>query len=1433
MKKTSITLTIILISIIVYGQTTLINPATNGGFESGTTYPLNGWTLVNHATNIWTLGNTPGGQSGARCAYITNAAPAWTYTTTTSQTSHFYRSVTFPAGETEISLSFKWKCQGESGYDRLLVYTCTAAPASGTPASSTTAWGTATLVGGPYNSNTTWQTATVSLPAALAGTTTNLIFTWQNDGSLGSSPPVAVDDISLVSSSPYLMSNTPVTTCSGKFVDDGGEAGNYTSADYTKTFTPGTAGMNLQFVFTTWTMGDAEDFLSIYDGPTTGSPLIGTFNNTTGSPGTVTATNGTGQLTFQWTSDNNGLGAGWVATIACVSPPPANDNCSGATTLTVNPNLACGTVTAGTVLSATPSSDANDCGATIDDDDVWYKFVATATTHYISLLNVAGSVTDMYHSVFTGTCGSLGAALLCSDPNNSIVSGLTIGNTYYVRVYTYSSTGGQTTTFDICVGTPPPPPANDDCANAVMLTVNPTLTCTATTSGTVASATASPDANGCFGDSDDDVWYKFVATHASHVITLSNIAGSTTDMYFSVHSGACGSLTELLCSDANSNTVTGLTPGNTYYVRVFTYTSTGGQTSTFDVCVATEPMAYVSCTVTQPNTTGVPINSTNKEIIRMEIVVTGISSPLSATAFRVQTTGTTSVSDIQNMRIWYTGNSTTFATTTQFGATVAAPSGSMTVAGSQTLTTGTNYFWLSYDIVPGATAGNVVDAECDRITVGSNRTPTTTAPFGSRPITPPPPVNDEPCGATILAVNNGSCSFQTANLEVSTTASSGIPAPGCSSLGVDIWFQAVVPASGRLIVDLSQSGGPTDMGMAWYYSSTNNCNNIDNLIECDDDDSQDGAMPMICRSGVMCTVPGDCAQNATLTPGMTVYIRIWEYGGGTFGQFDICAYEPSSPGAPSTCATAQVIAALPFTASGQSTCCRINDYNSGDGCGSLYQDGEDFLYSYTPSTNQTIDITTTGTLSYTGLFITDKCPTAGGVNCIASAESSSGNPSLCGVSLNSGTTYYIMIDTDGSPMCTPFNISIMPSTAPTCNMAYTVATTTYSWDTYMGTNIVLPIDDRFCNIYIPVGFPTCFDGYQFSGLLVSSNGYLIYDPISCSTNLPTTNAAPNTYSPWSITAAIPNVDNAPRNAILGPWHDIDPAEGGVITYGILGTAPNRRFVVTWADAPLFSSSCGQLITQQIKIFETTNNIEIHIKDKEFCTAWNNGAAIMGLHNYNGTQAVVPAGGYNYPTTWEAHNEAWKFTYACPTCIVPLPVELTSFKGKNEGPVNKLWWSTSSETNNEYFVIEKFTNGEFQEIGRINGSGNSNTVKYYEFYDDLALQINSYYKLKQVDFNGKFKYSDIISVSKPISFEQTVYPNPAIDVVNISLANDVSTVQAIVSNNFGQKIISHIIDVNNSVFQLNVSDLENGVYTLHVIDLTGNTILKDKVIINRK
>lgn len=196
MKKLLIFVTLLaVLSAMGLYATVLIDPSGDGGFENGATLEANGWTVVNHTTNKWFVG-APGMNSGTNGAFISNDNGVTNaYTNTTSQTSHIYRDVTFPEGFGGL-LAFNWKAGGESTWDRLLVYMApqTVTPVAGTPASNSTTLTGATLVG-TLNLQTTWQSAIIGL-AAFSGAQ-RLIFTWQNDGSGGTQPPIAIDNISL------------------------------------------------------------------------------------------------------------------------------------------------------------------------------------------------------------------------------------------------------------------------------------------------------------------------------------------------------------------------------------------------------------------------------------------------------------------------------------------------------------------------------------------------------------------------------------------------------------------------------------------------------------------------------------------------------------------------------------------------------------------------------------------------------------------------------------------------------------------------------------------------------------------------------------------------------------------------------------------------------------------------------------------------------------------------------------------------------------------------------------------------------------------------------------------------------------------------------------------------------------------------------------
>ncbi len=138
-----------------------------------------------------------------------------------------------------------------------------------------------------------------------------------------------------------------------------------------------------------------------------------------------------------------------------------------------------------------------------------------------------------------------------------------------------------------------------------------------------------------------------------------------------------------------------------------------------------------------------------------------------------------------------------------------------------------------------------------------------------------PPANDTCDGAISLEVGQQSCGTMAIGDNTFAT-DSGIGSPGCANYhGGDLWFSAVVPESGSLVVETKQVDGSdvSDTGMAAY---SGDCSNL-TLIECNDDGG-DGLFSKVELSG--------------LNPGETIYIRVWEYGNNSFGEIGVCAYNP-------------------------------------------------------------------------------------------------------------------------------------------------------------------------------------------------------------------------------------------------------------------------------------------------------------------------------------------------------------------------------------------------------------------------------------------------------------------------------------------------------------------------------------------------------------
>jgi hypothetical protein len=162
--------------------------------------------------------------------------------------------------------------------------------------------------------------------------------------------------------------------------------------------------------------------------------------------------------------------------------------------------------------------------------------------------------------------------------------------------------------------------------------------------------------------------------------------------------------------------------------------------------------------------------------------------------------------------------------------------------------------------------------------------------------------------------------------------------------------------------------------------------------------------------------------------------------------------------------------------------------------------------------------------------------------------------------------------------------------------------------------------------------------------------------------------------------------------------------------------------------------------------------------------------------------------------------------------IVLPVELLIFEGKNTEGGNLLTWLTASETQNKGFDIERSTDGvSFEKIGFVLGNGTTIQKQDY-FFKDESFEGVVYYRLKQLDFDGRFEYSKIISIDgKGKTVVLSVFPNPSNGLFNIFGVDDSDTESYTLMNSVGQAVS---IKVQNDG-QVDMSVYPSGVYYLRV------------------
>jgi len=1056
----------------------------------------------------------------------------------------------------------------------------------------------------------------------------------------------------------------------------------------------------------------------------------------------------------------------------------SNDESTGAIALTVNPTTACAVTKAGVTYGATQSPDApSGCFDFNSIEDVWYKFVATNSWHIISFSNVSSGA--MIAGLYTGSIESL-QPVTCIQTTSPNAKNLVVGQTYYIRAYTYPPNVGPIiqADFNICVSTAPPPPVNDDCANAISIAVNPSTICTSVTAGTLLSATPSPGPTSACGVFEDDVWYKFIATKTSHIITLQNVSGATTNMAFQVLSN-CGANNTLLCSNPETNVVDGLIPGNTYYVRVASFGSFDGAQVTFDICIASPAdMVYTSSTTFQSSTTSVNVGSVDQPIIRVGVNVSGAANALTLTQLSFNTNGSTSPANIANAKVYFTGTSFSFSNAVQFGNTVASPNGAFTVNGSQILVGGIssaiNNFWLVFDIPCNATVGNVVDAECTSLTVSSPRTPTITAPIGSRAINAATTtatvtqattafVAQGATNAQILAVTaNGCANANVTSLNFTTTGSTNA---ATSLVGAKVFYTsnttfattsqfgtAIVNPNGTFVVTGSQPIA-TGTGYFWLVYDIAATATIGNVVDATCTAVVINAMsvspaspaPFGARPVVASLVNDDAPGAVLLTVGSNCFGAIYSN--------DVATSGPGEP-YPSCSGAAAAPVWFKFVAP-PSGAVRIS---TDVGSGNSLSDSKIALFS------------ATNVNDYSSFNILG-CDEDGG-HALGFGKMSV----LYSTDLTPGSTYYVAVDESFFPGT--FCITVAELTSSMLSLSNTCANSSQPIFASGGANNYS-------------GWLSLLDQTsKLIALVKSQPGF-----------------APGLYK------ARQNIHSGPVRNSSGTFY------------------LNRSFSIDHPSASNVQMKLFFLNTELAAL--TTVDPSVNLSNLSSSKQSNGGTTCFGTFNTaNGSISTLPQteSGTSGGASWITVNSPSLSNFYLNKIGSTLPVSLVYFNGKKGVSGNQLSWKVNCTTGGNKFGVERSENGvAFIEITTIYANIDRCATPF-EVADTKPLNGLNYYRLKMEDADGKITYSQVVAINnRNVGFEVVgLFPSAVYTETLLYIAAaKAGKMQVVISDMTGKQLqIKNIIVVEGeNKILFNCGALAAGVYNMVCLSEDGKSNIR--------
>ncbi len=249
------------------------------------------------------------------------------------------------------------------------------------------------------------------------------------------------------------------------------------------------------------------------------------------------------------------------------------------------------------------------------------------------------------------------------------------------------------------------------------------------------------------------------------------------------------------------------------------------------------------------------------------------------------------------------------------------------------------------------------------------------------------------------------------------------------------------------------------------------------------------------------------------------------------------------------------------------------------------------------------------------------------------------------------------------------------------------------------------------------------------------------------------------------------------------------------TLNQISGSSSRNVTLSWDN-----TSCGVTLLGDLRV----------ARWRTVGTVWNN------LGN-GGTTGTTTAGTI---ATTAPDNIFGPYTLSSASSENPLPVELTYFNATLQNKEVKLQWTTASEFNSDYFEIERAnSNMTFEPLIRIPAAGFSNSLINYSTADTKPLSNESFYRLRQVDFNGDFQLSKTIKINTqnqiPFQIALATYLNNGQLIFKI-IENGQSTIAAEIYDIHGSLILQQSFNAGELHYQIQINNLANGIYLLKVL-----------------